>query len=66
MGALICWSYTHDILDLLHIGTPQKHRDELQVGTINPIAPIRILTASMHCGGVDLNSQNDSHVCMLF
>jgi hypothetical protein len=32
----------------------------------DPGSKIRVLAASMQCGGVGLNFQHDSHVCMLF
>jgi SNF2 family DNA or RNA helicase len=63
---LMSWKYTDAISDSLHSGTPQKRRDELQADMNSPNATIRILAASMHCRGVGLNLQKDSHVCMMF
>jgi hypothetical protein len=63
---LMHWTYQREVSDSLHSGTPQKRRDELQADWNSGKSEIRVLAASMQCGGVGLNFQHDSHVCMLF
>jgi SNF2 family DNA or RNA helicase len=60
------WEHLNKVSDSLHSGTPQKRRDELQAIWNNGSSEIRVLAASMQWGGVGLNFQHDSHVCMLF
>jgi hypothetical protein len=66
MEILMYWEHLEEVSDSLHNGTPQKRRDELQADWNRGKSEIRVLAASMQCGGVGLNFQHDSHVCMLF
>jgi hypothetical protein len=66
MEILMHWTYQREFSDPLHSGTPQKRSNELQAQMNDPGSKIRVLAASMQCGGVGLNFQHDSHVCMLF
>jgi hypothetical protein len=65
MEILMHWTYQRESSDPLHSGTPQKRSNELQAQMNGPGSKICVLAASMQCGGVGLNFQHDSPVCML-
>ncbi|KAJ4310639.1 hypothetical protein N0V94_008339 [Neodidymelliopsis sp. IMI 364377] len=66
MEILLNDSHLRKVSDTLSSATTQMRRGKLQEDINDPTSTLRVLGIAMGCGGIGLNFQEDSHICMLF